>query len=591
MSLEVSTDTLMWNCFKFLQADLKDYLRPDISNLDSVRDVRGYKFEFHYSHPYAFKSNVQVLSWLKRYRFEHDVYSDDELESRTNEKFMRDQVRIAAFRPYPLRATLVLQKARLKVKQIVGKLADANWQDYCRFSRNAVVGYTGESTYLDCKIHPDAEFTGTLDEISIFDDTADSRYKSIFTDYPHYTIVSHLTQINVPKNAEIMRPVRPNTLLGSYITYGIGKYLVKRYKEVEGVDLNHRQEKHKVWAQEASVTLRSVTADMSSCSDSFTSRLMNMLLPRDWFNFLNQMRTSYVKIGKEGKPFYSPSFMAMGIGYTFPLMSICLDCIIRSAAELLSIRGRVSVFGDDLIYPRKLHAYIIPILEDLGFVVNEEKTFSHKPFRESCGGDYYDGQDVRPARPEGVFELLTSEVSICAYVYKLYNSLIRRWEEEEIPLTLTYLRSIITTMGHVYFVPRHFPDTSGFKCDNWRNYTSKEIASSNRRKPFYWGQSVACLTLSAQLRPCGNQTVYYVESLQGIDEDPYLDTSKPTVLRRKRDGTFVSCDASTVILWRKHRHRRVTGKLTGRVYRKLEAFTGRKTVFGYTFSKAQAIIS
>jgi len=66
--------------------------------------------------------------------------------------------------------------------------------------------------------------------------------------------------------------------------------------------------------------------------------------------------------------------------------------------DILSLRGEVRVYGDDLIVPVDYVRSVIDVLELLGFKVNTGKSFWNGKFRESCGGDYYDGEDVTPVR-------------------------------------------------------------------------------------------------------------------------------------------------------------------------------------------------
>jgi hypothetical protein len=56
--------------------------------------------------------------------------------------------------------------------------------------------------------------------------------------------------------------------------------------------------------------------------------------------------------------------------------------------------GRVRVFGDDLIVPRDNVLSVIGELETFGFRVNVGKSYWIGRFRESCGKEYYDGNDV-----------------------------------------------------------------------------------------------------------------------------------------------------------------------------------------------------
>jgi len=55
---------------------------------------------------------------------------------------------------------------------------------------------------------------------------------------------------------------------------------------------------------------------------------------------------------------------------------------------------QVRVFGDDLIVPRDYVLSVVGELENFGFRVNTSKSFWTGRFRESCGRQYFDGQDV-----------------------------------------------------------------------------------------------------------------------------------------------------------------------------------------------------
>jgi len=60
--------------------------------------------------------------------------------------------------------------------------------------------------------------------------------------------------------------------------------------------------------------------------------------------------------------------------------------------------GRVRVFGDDIIVPRDNVLSVVHELENFGFRVNVRKSFWTGRFRESCGREYYDGEDVSIVR-------------------------------------------------------------------------------------------------------------------------------------------------------------------------------------------------
>ncbi len=66
--------------------------------------------------------------------------------------------------------------------------------------------------------------------------------------------------------------------------------------------------------------------------------------------------------------------------------------------DILSASRDISVYGDDIIVPVDSALGVADLLEAFGLRVNNRKSFWTGKFRESCGGDYYDGHDVSIAR-------------------------------------------------------------------------------------------------------------------------------------------------------------------------------------------------
>jgi hypothetical protein len=84
-------------------------------------------------------------------------------------------------------------------------------------------------------------------------------------------------------------------------------------------------------------------------------------------------------------------FSSMGNGATF-----CIETLLFAAACYAVGSKEFSVYGDDVIIETELFEAYKALTGFLGFTINEEKSFTSGPFRESCGGDYYDGIDVTP---------------------------------------------------------------------------------------------------------------------------------------------------------------------------------------------------
>ncbi|UHM27594.1 MAG: RNA-dependent RNA polymerase [Sanya levivirus 5] len=94
----------------------------------------------------------------------------------------------------------------------------------------------------------------------------------------------------------------------------------------------------------------------------------------------------------------------MGSGFTFPTMSlvihlaICTHVSKRLGIPYSTCMRKCFVYGDDIIVPTHWVSFVIVALNKVGLVVNKDKSFYRSKFRESCGCDFYNGNDVTPVR-------------------------------------------------------------------------------------------------------------------------------------------------------------------------------------------------
>lgn len=155
---------------------------------------------------------------------------------------------------------------------------------------------------------------------------------------------------------------------------------------------------HKRVACEASISGQFATIDLSNASDTVAKDLVKFLVPSDWYKLLDSLRSPTTLIG--GKTVWLEKFSSMGNGFTFELETAIFACISRVACQKSGFQvvpGKdLFTYGDDIIIPTECARNVIAALRWAGFSVNSEKSFVEGPFRESCGGDYFGGVDVRP---------------------------------------------------------------------------------------------------------------------------------------------------------------------------------------------------
>lgn len=447
-----------------------------------------------------FKATYQIASVLKRYRFRKDIYSDQELTDKAVKSYRETQDRLATIdlERLPMLSKAVLDLAARYVARVLGPYDDEECRNLSRFGSGASVGVTARKA---CEAERwELPMSGSQDQISWFDSEmsqidqvqeywARSKGSAPSKDGTTYQETRSLTLSLVPKSFKSLRAIMPNTTVGSYMSDGLGKIIRKRLKR-NGYDIASLQMRHRSLAKLASENSLLVTADLSSASDSISVALVKRLFPADWFDILTRSRIGTVCL-PDGSYVESQTFCTMGIGYTFPLQTLVFLSLLK-AIESIHFgrlnRRTISVYGDDLIYSSRMHDLVRYYFEQFGFVINVEKTFVTGHFRESCGGDYYHGVDVRPFQPRNG----PAEVGKHAYeaiLYKFVNTLLARWSEYEIGRTLKLLTSeIVHTVQKIKIVPCDYPDDSGVKCPSLTHWDF--LVSSHVAKPKHLGHGV-----------------------------------------------------------------------------------------------------
>jgi hypothetical protein len=203
----------------------------------------------------------------------------------------------------------------------------------------------------------------------------------------------------VPKDAWKLRGICIEPSINLFFQFGVGGDISSRLFKAYGWDKKCQQQFHRLLARLGSMTKKLATIDLSNASDTVCYNLVKLLLPSDWFELLDSLRSPFTLV--KGKWVKLEKFSSMGNGFTFELETL----LFRVVAEVCSRRSMndgsfhsraVSTFGDDIICPRDSASDVIATLEFLGFSINKDKTFVDGEFLESCGGDYFRGLDVRP---------------------------------------------------------------------------------------------------------------------------------------------------------------------------------------------------
>lgn len=210
----------------------------------------------------------------------------------------------------------------------------------------------------------------------------------------------------VPKTVTSRRGITVEPLMKQFYQQGMNGLLRRSIERCpvlsKSLSLTD-QSKNQELALAGSRTGEWATIDLSSASDllqleAVESAFWNQPIV---FDRLNRCRSLF----EDGSPM--KKFAGMGNATTFPVQSIVFAMIAWigvcderelpvSRNSLMRVAGSVRVYGDDIIVPSDCAHRVIGYLEACGLKVNVNKTFTEGNFRESCGVDAFQGQDVTP---------------------------------------------------------------------------------------------------------------------------------------------------------------------------------------------------
>jgi len=245
-----------------------------------------------------------------------------------------------------------------------------------------------------------------------------------FRDSPHvialaneresrYTIVSGSKLCFVPKKDSESRLICCEPLLNMALQKSVESYLTG-YLYMLGCDLSTAQFRNRQLARQGSLDGSYATIDLSSASDSVSINLLREILPQDVFWLLMAIRSHEIKL-PDGSWVTPHMISSMGNATTFPLETLVFWTICDAVRSLTGC-GAFSVFGDDIVIPTNACHLVHRALNLFGFTVNKDKSFDVGHFRESCGGDYVSGRNVRP--------VYVTSLASTADIYSVLNRLV-----------------------------------------------------------------------------------------------------------------------------------------------------------------------
>lgn len=199
---------------------------------------------------------------------------------------------------------------------------------------------------------------------------------------------------SVPKDATKDRGICIEPSINIFYQLALGDEIRSKLRR-HGLDLRYAQEVHRRLASVASRMGHLSTIDLSNASDTVAISLVRLFLPSKWFEALEEHRSRFTFL--DGKWILLNKFSSMGNGFTFELETLIFWALARWSCRNAGLsHDDAYAYGDDIIVPTEAVATLLAALKFFGFTPNQKKTFTSGPFRESCGGDYFNGKDVRP---------------------------------------------------------------------------------------------------------------------------------------------------------------------------------------------------
>lgn len=210
--------------------------------------------------------------------------------------------------------------------------------------------------------------------------------------------------ICVPKTAKTPRVITIEPVYNQFIQQGL-KSLFEEWMNVHPMVSYVSQEPNRALARRGSRNGDFATIDLSEASDRVSLRVVKALFRSNplLLGAILSCRSMTSEL-PDGTIVQLRKFASMGSALTFPIETLVFATIASMAVRRAKRRlGSVDtepyrVYGDDIIVPTYAANDCVELLEAFGLKVNYHKSFLNGPFRESCGGDYFQGSLVTPVR-------------------------------------------------------------------------------------------------------------------------------------------------------------------------------------------------
>ncbi|DAD52739.1 TPA_asm: RNA-directed RNA polymerase, partial [ssRNA phage SRR7976323_3] len=392
----------------------------------SIHDVAFPNFR-EYSTPDAFRDDYMIKCFLSKLNLSQDK---EELTNKCIAQFKETELRLSTVNRNLRRGSAfsgvegIISDARRKISSILGygrpSKDSFNLNEFAEgvdWGPGATSTLNSRVATLDKKIlEPQLSVTGRALRYALAYLRYDTNFVSarlglqaeqctLLPGEFHVTEHDRFTTVDKKWNARRSISIQPTMNL--FLQKGVGKMIRRRLQRC-GINLDDQSRNQFLASRAFEEGL--ATIDLANASNSVSTELVRLLLPSDWFDVLNDLRTHSTDIN--GEIIRLEMFSSMGNGFTFELESLIFYAlcwaVVRSEAN--DEESAIAVYGDDIIVASMHASRLITVLSYCGFETNVDKTFVSGPFYESCGKHFFEGKDVSPIfqkkLPNDLYEII-----------------------------------------------------------------------------------------------------------------------------------------------------------------------------------------
>jgi len=306
----------------------------------------------------------------------------------------------------------VISTAAHKIAKVLGEFDPNEWFDKGAWGPGASTSVKRD-TSAEEKFRRSVEITYPLHEL--VRGLLTEAYPLWFEADTRLSIVSGNKVTFVPKNAKTHRSIAIEPDLNIWFQLSLGKMMRSRIWSGTGINLKSQRDNQSA-ARLGSITGLLATLDFKAASDTISREVVKLLIQNQvWFEVLDICRSRHGTLN--GEQFRWEKFSSMGNGFTFELETLIFWGLAAASCEVVGVDPCVRVYGDDVILPTEAVALFHRVSKFLGFTLNEKKSFSTGPFRESCGVHYFDGVDCQPI-------YIKDEITSVPEVFKAANRVL-----------------------------------------------------------------------------------------------------------------------------------------------------------------------